>query len=139
MSAYMCEYEVFQVIAIVAAQHYSGRHCDQDLVNEYARELWQANRESIWARYGQQEDCWEDLMSNPPPKVSEARIAGIGRCWLPDVIERACSEYDYQACEFEGYRASKAKLIVDFAQSAAFRKALKRLPQHDLKVGSWGQ
>ena len=85
--------------------------------------LRDANNASMHARYG---DEPEDFL---PKTVSVSHIEAI------DIIS-GCDCFDYQACEYDGWKSSGAKSLIDDIRNVASRKIVGygrcwelRLPQ----------
>jgi hypothetical protein len=71
--------------------------------------LRDANNASMYARYGDQP---EDFL---PKTVSVAHLEAI------DIVS-GCDCFDYQACEYDGWKNSGAKDVIDQIRNAASRK-----------------
>jgi len=71
--------------------------------------LRDANNASMYARYG---DKPEDFL---PKTVSVAHLEAI------DIVS-GCDCFDYQACEYDGWKSSGAKDVIDQIRNAASRK-----------------
>lgn len=92
---------------------------------EIGRILLMENELSVRYRYS---DCDAD---NLPGTIGENadtyKFRRFSEYLSPVVILKACSCFDYQACEHDGYSASMAKEIVDTIRHAAIRA----LPDYD--------
>lgn len=71
--------------------------------------LRDANNASMYARYGDQP---EDFL---PKTVSVAHLEAI------DIVS-GCDCFDYQACEYDGWKNSGAKDVIDQIRNAASRR-----------------
>ena len=99
MSAYLVEADTIKVLAIKAQLH-DGSNLDLDTINRIAAALWLANCESINARYG-------DTGFDAAPEVTLNDVRRLQASRPLDVI-KTVRNYEYQACEFDGWRESAA-------------------------------
>lgn len=104
-----------------------------------AMELAEANADSIIARYGGPEDEPGDWWGwTSVGEFVEACEAEAMKPWKDDhphhVVIGACDNFDYQACEYEGWRSSDAHTLLGMIKDRAVSNLLKKL---DLDPG-WG-
>ena len=95
--------------------------------------LWNANADSIFARYP---DTHGDL-SNAPGPIGEFYVYDEHRPQYGLVVEpvqvlKSCNCFAYQSCEHEGWKDSEAKAFID----ALIHHAIGRLPGYD--KATWG-
>jgi hypothetical protein len=96
---------------------------EADKATATGKMLWRENHKSINARYG---------ASPRTPAYTYTPLEG--RAFdAPAVIQSAAVCYDYQTCEHEGYRSSKARLFV-----LALAGMVKDSERHDGLKGPWG-
>jgi len=88
--------------------------------------LAQANVESLKARYPQ-DDVEAHAFANEAAVYDAARI----ELMQPIVMLKAVQCFEYQACEYEGWGESDAKLACSWIKSEAIRK----LPGYDEAAG----
>lgn len=87
---------------------------DHKRASEIGQMLWDANAESIRARYP---DTREDF-SNAPGPIGERFIYGEhrGGRWYdvnPAQVIESCRCFAYQACEYEGWQGSEAHAFIE--------------------------
>lgn len=142
MSAYMVNREHIRYL-ITAAKNITNvfRWYYKDECNELLRDdretatktgqmLWDANMESIVARYpGTKPD-------NVPGMIGETYIYVHNRDYHGEIdpvqVIKACDCFDYQACEYDDWKKSNAKAFIDSLRSDAWHN----LPGYD--AAEWG-
>lgn len=101
MSAWLCNEEHIYELA-----HFYVKNCqrykqDKKTVRQVARILWDANNESLAARYGDDYTPMKPNMADYVPVVKNPfHMAKLADC------------LDYQSCEFDGWEKSKAFAIL---------------------------
>jgi hypothetical protein len=115
MSAYIVSDDTAIVVAAWAAKPYGPGLPDKAEVERIANELIAENYASVNYRYNEKDkphkvEIPEHAIYAAISKVPDAEIAG------------AIRNYDYQACEHDAYRASRAKMHVDCAMNNLVRK-----------------
>jgi hypothetical protein len=78
-------------------------------LDHFGQLLTEANQTSVNARYSENEPPEEYHWSRFPRKLS------------PVEVIKACHCFSYQACEYDGWKDSKAKQIIDDLRESAVR------------------
>lgn len=98
MSAYLVEADTIKVLAIKAQPQ--RQPLNLTFVNQNAAILWKANCDSINARYS-------DTDFDAAPEVTLNDVHRLQASRPLDVI-KTVRNYEYQACEFDGWLTSRA-------------------------------
>lgn len=117
--------------------YHSGRHCelhagDFDRASEVGQMLWDANRESIVARYPDTRDNFYDNAPGTIGEDYEFAYRPLYRQCDPVQIIKACRCFAYQACEYDGWEDSEAHAFID----SLVVHACSELPGYD--EAEWG-
>ena len=124
MSAYQVSDRQIRVLAVAYVRATQER-CDMEQATATARLLWEANSESLRARYG-------DGCEGEPPVVESLGHWDEVKRLSPVQVIKLCQNFDYQACEYDGWPASRAKQVID----TVMWEACHRLPGYD--TAGWG-
>ena len=93
---------------------------DYDRAAEVGQMLWDANKESIQARYP---DTRDDFSRAPEDStedyVYDRHDARIMEHFDPVQVLMSIRCFDYQACEYEGWQTSEARAFLDALESHA--------------------
>lgn len=149
MSAYMVDREHVSYLVEAAMNrpivrdhtmswyHDGERHAlscgDFQRAAEVGQMLWDANKESIMARYP---DTREDFSDAPGPCdetfVYDEHINCPMHVFSPVAVLQAINCFNYQACEYEGWKDSEAKAFLE----ALKHHAIGALP--GMEDAAWG-
>lgn len=106
MSAFMCSEEHINAIVTYAYMHEIEAYLDgarlsaKNHPQRWVDILTKANRDSLLARYGDQDN-------SPVPTFERARISAKSV-----QIVKLCHSYNYQACEVEDYETTRAYKLI---------------------------
>lgn len=104
-------------------QHYTLGCGDYARAAEVGQMLWDANKESVQARYPDTAD--ETL-------VYDEHNPCFGHTFNPVEVIKAIRCFDYQACEYEGWKTSEARAFLE----ALKHHAIAALP--GMEAAAWG-
>ena len=122
MSAFMCDDLHLSALAAYAFEQHVVRH---NSVEDVLKILWEANRDSLIARYSRDR---EKLLSESPPKLADTSKI----YFAPVRVIKSAECYRYQACEHDGWEGSAADRI----SKDIIACACSKLPGYD--EAPWG-
>ena len=130
MSAFIVSEQQIELLAVTYVKNtYRGSDLTHE-INRTAKLLWKENHKSVNFRYNgktrtpniklKEFDYYQDLLTN----FSKIEVYKLVQC------------YDYQTCEHDTYKKSKAKMIVNNLLIDLADDIICNLPEYD--TAKWG-
>lgn len=129
MSAWMCSDSHLKLVALWAAKTPGVAGVDVAVANEATGILWEANRDSLLARYG--DSGAEMVGADAAPEFMAADVAPLDAHAVVEVLKQIRC-YRYQSCEHKPWSSSQAHMLTERAED----RAIAALPGY--ADATWG-